>query len=80
MIIVCCFIILLIIFLLFSMKKNNLVVFSPAAQAKAKASPPGMNQTLKSAIPLNPGTIVGIIGASLSTAHIGLGDAIDSTE
>lgn len=79
MIIVCCFIILLIIFLLFSIKKNNLVVFSPAAQAKVKACPPGMNHTLKSAIPLNSVTIVGIIGASLSTAHIGLGDAIDST-
>nr|YP_010718661.1 hypothetical protein P2Y30_mgp21 [Clonostachys byssicola]WDQ44264.1 hypothetical protein [Clonostachys byssicola] len=88
MIIVCCFIILLIIFLLFSIKKN-IVIFSPVAAAqvkakakaktKAKASSPHMNQTLKSAIPLNSATIIGIIGGSLSTAHLGLDDAIDST-
>lgn len=71
MIIVCCFIILLIIFLLFS------IIFPPRTQATA--SPPGMNQTLKSAIPLNSTTILGIIGGSLCTAHLGLDDAIESS-
>lgn len=73
MIIVCCFIILLIIILLFSIKKN--IVILPS-----QASFPGMSETLKSAIPLNPITILGIIGGSLSTAHLHLGDAVDSAE
>jgi hypothetical protein len=38
-----------------------------------------MNQTLKSAIPLNSTTILGIIGGSLCTAHLGLDDAIESS-
>jgi hypothetical protein len=79
MIIVCCFIILLIIIWLFSIKKNkNIVIFSP--RSASYASPPGMNHTLKSAIPFNPTTFVGIIGGTLCAAQLDLDNAIESNK